>query len=279
MRRDRPTSKPRPAWLLAVGTAKPADELVIAGETFHLRETLKVDAFALTARYRSASTAGDAVVKRCRTQPAFGLPFGWLGRRLAQRERFFHHRLADLAGVPADLGDVSIDGRGEPNAFARAWVTGAPLQRDARPADGFFDRAEALVAAAHDRGVALVDLDKVDNFIVDEHGAPHLLDFQLAFCVDRRGWLPRRLAERVLRTQQRCDRYHMLKHRLRQQPETVPGGRAELDRLRPGWIRQWGRVWRPVILARRRLFVVLGVRRGDGTAATEAVPGGQSSYQ
>lgn len=279
MRRDRPTSKPRPAWLLAVGTAKPADELTIGQEEFRLIETLKVDAFALTARYRAVGRDADAVVKRCRTQPAFGVPFAWLGRRLARRERFFHGRLAQVAGVPADLGDVWIGGLAQPSAFARAWVPGAPLLRTDSPGAGFFDRAEALVDAAHQLGVALVDLDKVDNFIVDEHGAPHLLDFQLAFCVDRRGWLPRRLAERVLRTQQRCDRYHMLKHRLRQQPETVPGGRAELDRLRPGWIRQWGRVWRPVILARRRLFVVLGVRRGDGTAATEAVPGGQSSYQ
>ena len=266
--------KARPAWLLAIGTAEPAAEVTISGRSFRLVEALKADAFALTARYRPADGGEDAVVKRCRTQAAFGVPFRWLGRRLADRERFFHERLADLDAVPADLGEVAIDGRPAATAFARAWVDGHALQRDDRPADGFFEALDALVAAAHARGVALVDLDKADNFIVDPDGMPHLLDFQLAFAADRRGFLPKSVAVRGWATQQRCDRYHLLKHRIRMRPDTVCGGdrvaaAAELDALRPAWIRGWRRVWRPVILARRRLLVALGVRSGDGTAATE----------
>ena len=126
-------------------------------------------------------------------------------------------------------------------------------------------------------GVALVDLDKADNFIVGTDGRPHLLDFQLAFAADRRGFLPKWLTVRGLHALQRCDRYHLLKHRVRQRPDGVCGGdaaaaRAQLDARRPGVIRLWRRVWRPVILARRRLFVRLGIRHGDGTAATEAPP-------
>ena len=281
MPHGRTSTKPRPAWLLAIGTAEAAAEVNIGGRPFRLVEVLKADAFALTARYRptggGGAGGGDAVVKRCRTQPAFGVPFRWLGRRLADRERFFHARLADLPGVPRGLGEVRVDGRAEPQAFARAWVTGEPLRRDTRdgrPADGFFDAADALVAAVHARGIVLVDLDKADNFIVSPAGAPHLLDFQLAFAADRRGWVPEALAVRWLRTQQRCDRYHLLKHRIRLRPDTACGGdpaaaAAALDALRPGWIRAWRTVWRPVILTRRRLLVALGVRSGRGTAATE----------
>ncbi|MBB6441401.1 hypothetical protein [Phycisphaera mikurensis] len=284
MRDARSSTKARPAWLLAIGTAEPAAEVTIAGRAYRLVELLKADAFALTARYRPADGGGDAVVKRCRTQPALGVPFRWLGRRLADRERFFHRRLADLPEVPVDLGEVVIDDRPEPNAFARAWVVGEPLQRDARPGDGFFEAAEALVAAVHARGVALVDLDKADNFIVDPRGRPHLLDFQLALAADRRGFLPAWLAVRGLATQQRCDRYHLLKHRIRQRPDTVCAGDAaaaasELDALRPPWIRFWRRIWRPVILTRRRLLVRLGVRSGDGTAATEPPPRGRGGLR
>ena len=268
------STKPRPAWLLAIGTAEPAPEVLIAGRSFRLVGVLKVDAFALTARYRAQPGGPDAVVKRCRTQPALGLPLRWLGRRLAERERFFHARLAGLGQVPADLGEVRVGGRPEPNAFARAWVVGEPLRRADRPAAGFFDAADALVAAAHARGLALVDLDKTDNFIVSPKGTPHLLDFQLAWSADRRGPLPRWLAERWVRAQQRCDRYHLLKHRARQAPAADrAAAAARLDAERPGWVRVWRRVWRPVILARRRLLVALGVRAGAGTAATER-PGG-----
>lgn len=261
--------QPRPAIFRALGHDDPPAVVEIAGETFRLHEILKHDSWAATGIYDSVSRR--ALCKFNRRQSILGLPMRWLGRRLAARERSFMDRLAGIEGVPVSLGTVSVAGRVLPNAVSREWVAGHALAEGERVDERFFPTFRRLLAAVHARGVAHVDLHKRENILVDDRGRPWLIDFQISFAAPR-GRLSAFLVRGLLRLLQRCDDYHLLKHELKHRPEDCRVRAADLDRLRPWWIRAHRSVAVPFRRCRRGLLVALGIRAADGQASSEAFP-------
>ena len=267
-RTGQPELKRRPAWLRALGHAEPPETVEAQNQTWSRVRIYKHDAFAATALYRDES-GEQIVVKFCRTSPAFGVPFAWLGRHLSNKEQRFHERLDGLSGVPDAIDGITANGQALPNAFGRVYVPGKPLQAGDTPDDAFFPDLAQLLDEVHARGVAIIDLNKADNIIVDLEGRPHLVDFQLSAM--RGEGFPRgtRLGRRWFASHQRADRYHLTKHWLRLRPDQLANDPPDLDALRPLASKLLRRFWRPVILLRRRLLVLLGVRQGPGTADTE----------
>ena len=78
------TVRPRPPLLRALGAGEPPRTVEIDGNTYRWVETFKHDSWAATGLYSGAN--GAIVCKFNRTQPIFGFPMTWLGRRLARRE-------------------------------------------------------------------------------------------------------------------------------------------------------------------------------------------------
>ena len=263
-------SRPRPATLRALGRSEPPAHVELDGETFHRVETLKHDSWAATAVYRSATRT--AKCKFNRTQSILLVPMAWLGRLLAARERWFMDQLAGIQGIPESLGDVRVDGRPLANAVSHAWIEGHALAERERVDDRFFPTLEAILAAVHRRGVAHVDLHKRENLLVDEAGRPHLIDYQISFGLPAEGRLGRFLFGGFLRLLQRCDDYHLLKHRVKHRPDQVGLALADMHRLRPWWIRAHRCVAVPFRTARRRLLTMLRIRSTTGHAFSEAFP-------
>ena len=257
--------RPRPALFRALGNEAPPERVTLAdGRTFAREETLKSDSWALTALYRS-SEGERIVVKLHRREPILGIPMAWLGERLARRESRALQLLADLRGVPADLGPVLAGGRLLRNAAARTYVPGAPLRAGYRPDDAFFPELRRILDALHERGIAYLDLTKRDNVIVDPEGRPHLIDFQIHVRVP-----PRRFLAPWRKLLFRTDDFHLHKHVARHRRDLLTEEEATLTRQRPLPNRLWRWcVMRPFQGVRRRLLVLLGIRRGAGDARTE----------
>ena len=207
-----------------------------------------------------------------RTQPILLVPMAWLGRMLAARERWFMDRLAGIQGIPESLGTVSVDGRPVATAVAHEWIEGHALAVDEQVDDRFFPTLLAILEAVHRRGVAHVDLHKRENLLVDDRGQPHLIDYQISFGLPAHGGLAAVLLGGLLRLLQRCDDYHLLKHRLRHRPDQVGLTQADVQRLRPWWIRAHRCVAVPFRTVRRRLLTLLQVRSATGQAHSEAFP-------
>jgi hypothetical protein len=148
--------------------------------------------------------------------------------------------LRGVDGVPPLL---HFDGR----VLERGYLAGIPMH-EAKPRDpGYFRAAHRLLRRLRAHGVAHNDLAKEANWLVLEHGAPALLDFQLAWVSGRRGALFRLMAREDLR--------HLLKHKRTYCPERLtPTERRVLARR--SWIaRAWSasgkRVY--IFIARRIL--------------------------
>lgn len=263
-------TRPRPAVLRALGRAEPPQHVELDGETFHHVETLKHDSWAATAVYRSATRT--AKCKFNRTQPILLVPMSWLGRLLAARERWFMDRLAGIQGIPESLGEVRVDGRPVTTAVAHEWIEGHALAVGEWVDDRFFPMLEAIIGAVHRRGVAHVDLHKRENLLVDEEGRPCLIDYQISFGLPPESRIARFLFGGVLRLLQRCDSYHLLKHRVRHRPDQVGLSMADMDGLRPWWIRAHRCVAIPFRTVRRRLLTAIRVRSTTGHAFSEAFP-------
>lgn len=261
--------RPRPALFRALGRRDPPESVRIDGEHFVREEILKHDSWAATAIYASATRR--AICKFNRESGILLLPMRWLGRALAARERWFMDRLRGVEGVPAGLGTVSVGQRPLTNAVARTFVAGHALAADERVGDGFFPRLVAILAEVHRRGMAHVDLHKRENILVDEAGRPQLIDFQISWGLPA-GRLAAACSRPLLAVLQRCDEYHLLKHRLRLRPDQVPGGQADIARLRPVWIRLHRLVAVPFRALRRGLLVRLGIRSASGQAHSETFP-------
>jgi hypothetical protein len=262
--------RPRPAVFRALGADDPPATVEIAGEVFRLHEILKHDSWAATGIYESPT--GRALCKFNRRQSIGGLPMTWLGRRLAAREAGFMDRLAGIEGIPVSLGPVSCGGRVMPHAVSRRWIPGHALMPGERVDAEFFPRFRRLLAAVHARDVAHVDLHKRENILVDERGRPHLIDFQISFALPRGNRLAAMGLGGLLRVLQRCDDYHLLKHEIKHRPDQARCAAAELDRVRPWWIRLHRCVAVPFRRVRRGLLVALGIRSADGQASSEAFP-------
>ncbi|MEM7575945.1 MAG: hypothetical protein AAF328_00600 [Planctomycetota bacterium] len=264
-----PRTRPRPPWLRALGRHDPPETLTIAGERFRCREHFKHDAFAATAVYVGQNPTDTVVVKFGRTASAFGVPLSWLGAHLCHKERDVHRRLRGIAAVPEALDAPETSSRACRHTLVRRYVPGDTL-RDTDPdrlADDFFADLGALLAEVHARGVAVMDLNKAENVLVDEAGQPHLIDFQLS--VRRRGWTLFPGARWWLGVLQGCDRFYVAKHFSRAQPETFRQTHGDLDAMRPALTRGWRVISRFPRTLRRRLLVSLKIRRGKGTAETE----------
>ena len=153
-----------------------------------VERVLKSDAFG---RVELVRTPRGRVVRRVASG---GRVWGsrFVARILLERERRALEELEGLAGVAqlADLPNVAgesssaKDGRG---LLARSWIEGSALnEAQSLPLD-FFDRLEELVHELHTRGVCHNDLHKEQNVLIDEHGYPGLVDFQLASLHSKRG--------------------------------------------------------------------------------------------
>jgi hypothetical protein len=262
-------TRPRPAFLRALGHAEPPVTIELDGDTFCHVETLKHDSWAATAVYRSARRT--AKCKFNRTQPICLLPMRWLGRLLAVREKWFMDRLAGIQGIPVSLGEVHVDGRPLANAVAHEWIAGHALAEGERVDDRFFPMLAAILAAVHRRGVAHVDLHKRENLLVDDAGRPHLIDYQISFGIPT-GGVSAVVLGGLLRLLQRCDDYHLLKHRVKHRPDQVGLSLEDMQRLRPWWIRAHRCVAVPFRTVRRRLLAALRIRSRTGHAFSEAFP-------
>jgi hypothetical protein len=276
------TRKPRPPWLRAMGRHDPPPRVLVDGRGYRRLKLYKHDAWAATCLYvDEADDARRAIVKFSRRAPVGVMPMAWAGRGLTRRETRLLRRVAGVEGLPEDLGEVSWTRPGSPDptpdpaTAARTFLTGQTLKDyrlTAAVPDAFFAQLDAIVLTLHAAGVAYVDMDKADNIIVTPEGRPALIDFQIHFAIPP--WLPlgRACLGWLLRTLQRSDRYHLMKHKLRSRPDLYPGGEAELDRLRPGAVRLWRRISKGPQRVRRGLLSRLGVRDQTGRAASEYGP-------
>jgi hypothetical protein len=264
------TTRPRPATFRALGAVDPPFAIGIGGEIFRRIEILKHDSWAATAVYRSATRT--AKCKFNRTQAIGPVPMVWLGRLLASREQWFMDRLAGIEGVPVSLGPVRVGNESLRTAVAHEWIEGHALAEREWVDDWFFPQLEAILDEAHRRGIAHVDLHKRENILVDHCGRPCLIDYQISFGIPVERRVARLLLGGVLRLLQRCDRYHLLKHRVKHRPDQVGLSAADMQRLRPWWIRAHRFVAVPFRTVRRRLLTVLGIRSRSGHAFSEAFP-------
>lgn len=254
----------------ALGADDPPAAVEIAGEVFRLQEILKHDSWAATAVYRSPTRV--AKCKFNRTQRIGPIPMRWLGKALAARERWFMDRLAGIEGVPVSLGDVRVGDGTLKTAIAHEWIDGHALAEGELVDDWFFPQLQAILDEVHRRGVAHVDLHKRENILVDEAGRPFLIDYQISFGIAPEGRLRRLLLGGLLGLLQRSDDYHLLKHRVKHRPDQVGLSLADMQRMRPWWIRAHRCVAIPFRIARRRLLSTLRIRSATGHAFSEAFP-------
>jgi hypothetical protein len=259
--------RPRPALFRALGRHEPPAEIEVAGQLCRRIEIFKHDSWAATARYQGPGL--DLVCKFNRVQSILGLPMQWLGRRLAEREARALRRLADVVGIPAELGPVSVQGRRLPNAVAHAFIAGRPFGVHDRPADDFFPRLRAILDAVHHGDIAYVDLHKRENIVVGEDGGPHLVDFQVCFGLWRPGAQRNSLLRSLLRAFQRADHYHLAKHIRLHRPDQL---HLIPDAVRPWWIQAHRFFAVPLRGCRRWLLSALGIRARGGMASSEAFP-------
>ena len=82
--------------------------------------------------------------------------------------------------MPAACVDVNVNGNVVSTASAHEYVPGRSLLATDQVDDGFFPRLSMLLSKMHKHGIAYVDLHKRDNILIDNNGAPHLLDFQIS---------------------------------------------------------------------------------------------------
>ena len=259
----------RPSVLRALGPCDPPSCVEIAGTSFERTEIVKHDSWAATAFYEADGRR--IVCKFHRWQPILGIPMSWLGRFLASHERGVYRRLHGIENIPAELGDVTVVGKRQPNAVAHEFIPGHTLGDNERADAAFFDQIETLLRRIHERGVAYVDTHKCENILVGDDGKPYLFDFQISFALPQT-WLVRLTPlPWLLRMLQGTDEYCLFKHRVVRCRDLVINWR-EMDRLRPWWIRAHRALAEPLRNARRRFLVLIGVRKGTGRAESEAAP-------
>ncbi len=209
----RKKSRPLPTWLLALGPHSLPEQITLKQRQYHLQKLFKHDFWAATGLYNNGSSL--VVLKIYRRQDLLGLPMGWLGRWLADREIFFYRYLQDLPGISRFLGRFGASG------FVHAYIPGQTLLESSggQLTDDFFDRLTDLMRSVHERGVSYIDANKRDNVIVAEDGWPHLIDFQI--CWRPKGRSLTGLSRRFLLLMQRVDLYHVFKHKSRMRPELM----------------------------------------------------------
>lgn len=257
--------RPRPAVFRALGHAEPPALVTIQGQIFSRVRIFKHDSWAATALYEHAEL-GRAICKFNRRQSIGPVPMKWLGRILARNESRVLERLKDTCLVPVLMGNVTVDGQVHNTAIARKFVEGHPLGHKEQVHPDFFPRLRALLDTMHQRGMAYVDLHKRENVLVGDDGQPYLIDFQISY-VNFAGFLGRLPSSKLILTVlQRSDDYHLEKLRRKSLP---PEQAAQLQIKRPWWIRVHRGVAMPYRQMRRKMFVMLKVRSGQGRVHSE----------
>lgn len=227
----------------------PAFEL--DGERFEHVQTFKHDFFAATGLY--AGPSGKVVLKIGRQASAWGVPLAFIGHVLARRESRMLQAVHGIHGVPELLGRVLRTG------LVRRYVEGRPVRKEDQLDDAFFPALSRMLDEIHRRNMAYVDLEKRENILRGDDGAPYLIDFQISWHV--RSWIGRVGPLRwILRVLQRSDRYHLMKHWRRLRPDQVGLSTMEGDSRPPFWISLHRIFFRPITLIRRRILVWLGAR-------------------
>jgi len=269
------TGRKRPNVLRALGNQEPPRTVCVDGVTYHLREVFKHDSWAATAKYGDGGPGmleqtneseiidrdrNTIVCKFNRLSPIGLIPMSWLGRFLAHREHYFLSELKHFEGIPEVYNDIRIDGQVAKHAVAHVFIDGKPLSLCSNLTEEFFDRVEKLIDLLHQRRIAYVDLHKQENVIVGDDGLPYLIDFQVSMQLPSWRWL-----DPLFRIFRDCDRYHMSKHR---QCHGVSGGSYP----RPWLIRAHRKFAVPLRTFRRKFLTWIGVRRDDGSPATEIAP-------
>ena len=257
--------RPRPPGLRALGAAEPPHAIIVDSLPFSLVEVFKHDSLAATALYENLSAGKKIVCKFNRIQPVLGIPMAWLGRWLAGRERHFYALLGDLPCISKGCGPVFHDGTVLPHAHAHYYIEGRVLRKEDRLPASFFAALASQLESVHSRGVYLLDLNKRENILMDEAGQPQLIDFQIAVQVRPEARFP--FANTLRQELQRCDDYHLMKHRIK----LGDGSETDLpDAATPPFFVQIHRfVYQPLIRLRRAFLVKLGVRTGQGKAQSE----------
>jgi hypothetical protein len=230
----------------------PAEVRADDGRVFRRTQTIKHDFFAATGFYADDAGA-KAVLKMGRTISFWGVPLAWTGRMLCGREVRFYRKLADLPNVPKVLGLVGRAG------FLHEYVEGRPLSKKHPVPDGFFKQLHELLAEIHRRGIAYVDTNKPENILLGDDGRPYLIDFQISWDLD--SVLGNNvLTRRWLRTCQREDRYHILKHQRRMRPDEMTPEEIAESRRTSTAIKVHRFVTKPYFVVRRALFAWLHKR-------------------
>ena len=168
------------------------------------------------ARVRLIEVDGRrAVLKDVRDLPRVARAV--FGRRALAREFRIYRRLEGVPGVPRALGMLDRDG------LLIEYVDGSYVRRKKVrsgevevPAD-LYDRCFAAVDAMHERGVFHLDLRNRKNFVIDESGGVHVVDFASALYVPR--WWPFRRA--TMRFLSSFDRSGVLKMKRLLTPERM----------------------------------------------------------
>ncbi len=152
----------------------------------------------------------------------------WLARRLARREARALEWLEGIDGVPALIAH-------DRNRLVRSFLDGEPMHRARPDSRTYFRNSLRLLRQLHRRGVAHNDLAKEANWICGQGQAAGIVDFQLAYCLERRSRWFRLLAREDLR--------HWLKHKAHYGPDALSAsGRPErrLPRIALGSAEQLG---------------------------------------
>jgi hypothetical protein len=244
-------------------------KLVIGGEEYLHRGTLKEDAFARTDLVEKDGRKLTYKTSRLKAIP--GLRLEGIMKRLTAREVRMHHVLEGIAGVPKLVKQV------DDTSFLREYVEGRPLNRKPpflRP--DFFDEFIAIVRNIHSRGVAFVDLAKKENVIVTPEGRPVLIDFQISLSLTRRWWPLCIPWNALVRQMQKADIYHVYKRKARTWPHSVR--RHEKRYTRRPWS---GKVYKfliriPHLAVKRRIIPKHGDSRypffEDESCRTDEMP-------
>ncbi len=261
------STRERPALFRALGKQSPPEQIEIDGKIYELQEVFKHDSWAATAMYHGQNQ--DIVCKFNRTQSIFGVPVGWLGRLLANREAFAMQRMKDVSGIPNDLGPVFVAGKHFRSAVAHPFIPGHPLGSNEQVDDNFFPELLNHLKEVHNQKMAYVDLHKRENILVGKDGKPYLIDFQICYrsAAMHKFTLP--TTKLILKLLQNSDLYHFTKHVKRLRPDQIEQLGLTKHAERPWWIRAHRTVAVPFRTARRKFLTLIGVRGKSGRSATE----------
>lgn len=234
------------AALKALGNKPLPADIEVAGRRYQLRRILKNDFFAATAFYEGDD--GKVVLKVQRQASFFGFPLSWVGRVLTAKEVAALTRLESIPGVPRLIGRWGRTG------LVREYVDGCTLAEAQKIGDDFHPRLRALIDELHRRGMAFVDLEKLENVLVGADGKPYLFDFQISWNVPKR-WGGELWPARFVRSWlQSGDRYHLLKLQRRTRRDQMTPEQLAASYHKPWFVRVYTTMTRPLTWIRRRIL-------------------------